>query len=321
MSDQTDIPRGTAFVDDTVRDIRYALRAIQARSSRRLHHRRLRWRSGSAWSPSRSRCSTRCCFASMRCRTCTRCSRWSGRARPTASASFHARAVRRAASRDQRLHRCLCGGVRSRQPPRRAFDVRHVRHGQLLPGAPRQRRDRARADACRRRASRGTTGDGPQSPRMGPAVCARPGHSRPPRARQWGHVRDRRRDARGISRTDRRTRRLLGAALDARSGSPDASRPRSGHRPRHHRTPEAGHVARRRHRQDSPSGIHASRTAVRSSAAASNITLVPRHGTVPQPLEAVLVFAPLFFAFGLILLIGCANVANLLLARARGATA
>ena len=49
--------------------------------------------------------------------------------------------------------------------------------------------------------------------------------------------------------------------------------------------------------------------------AASSITLTPRRGTVPQPLEALLVTVPLFFAFGLILLIGCANVTNLLLAR------
>ena len=45
------------------------------------------------------------------------------------------------------------------------------------------------------------------------------------------------------------------------------------------------------------------------------LMLTPRQGTVPRPAEAVLVFMPLFFAFGLILMIGCANVGNLLLAR------
>jgi predicted permease len=46
-----------------------------------------------------------------------------------------------------------------------------------------------------------------------------------------------------------------------------------------------------------------------------SIELVPHRGTVPDPLEAIALFTPLFLAFGLILLIGCANVANLLLAR------
>ena len=48
----------------------------------------------------------------------------------------------------------------------------------------------------------------------------------------------------------------------------------------------------------------------------TSLILEPRQGTVPLSADVMLMFMPLFFAFGLILTIGWANVANLLLARA-----
>ena len=109
--------------------------------------------------------------------------------------------------------------------------------------------------------------------------------------------------------------RLLGAALARRSVSTLACGTGRDGRHRCHRTAEAGAVE-----EDGPGGARRLGSGggghPRSASGAANIRLEPRGTAMPFSPGVLLGFSPLFFAFGLILMIGCANVANLLLARA-----
>ena len=141
----------------------------------------------------------------------------------------------------------------------------------------------------------------------------RSGGDRPPRGRQRHAVRDRRRHAdgfRGLAITPPdywAPLALAGQFQDENAGREDQIAIGIIGRLKPGLSPEAAAAAL--------SAWASGRTDVQAPPGRPiQVSLTPRQGTLSSDGFA-LVFSPLFFAFGLILAIGCANVANLLLAR------
>ena len=142
--------RGTAFIDNTIRDIQYALRTFR-RAPLAAFTIVVTVAIGLGVVAVLFTVLNTFLFRVDKVPDITRCTASSGRPRPTASRSRFTRPQFEAMrSGDQRLHRRLRRVDRHRSARRRPHDGRHARHRQLLPGRGRQSGDGTRADARRR---------------------------------------------------------------------------------------------------------------------------------------------------------------------------